>query len=242
MSLSVFTIPLLSDNYGFLLRDEASGEVAAVDPSEADPILRFCDEKRWKIAKIINTHHHWDHVGGNEKLVAKYRCPVICSKHDSARVPGATEFVDETSTISVGATQGKVLSLPGHTLGHIALWFSEAKALFCGDTLFGLGCGRLFEGSAQQMFTSLQRICELPDETKIYCGHEYTVANLRFAVSLGRNAEALRKYQAEVQGLRDKKLPSVPSLLSVEKQLNPFLNTESVAEFAALRTAKDGWS
>jgi hydroxyacylglutathione hydrolase len=223
--MKIIQIPLLRDNYGYLLVCEKTHRAAIVDPSEAEPVLRRVEQEKVELVAILNTHHHRDHTGGNEGLLAKRRLQVYGHKSDQARVFGMTDGVDEGDAIRIGEIKGEVFFIPGHTTGHVAYLFENN--LFCGDTLFTAGCGRLFEGTPEQMQASLKKLMALPDDTKIYCGHEYTESNLRFALSVEANNPKLVARLERVQGLRTRGLSTVPSTLAEEKQTNPFLRWDS---------------
>jgi hydroxyacylglutathione hydrolase len=235
--LEITQIPALTDNYIYLLRDQESGETAVVDPSEATPVLTAL--KGEKLNYILNTHHHWDHTGGNLQLQKATGAMVVGFEGDAHRIPGIDRPLKDGQSFSLGQSTAKILFIPGHTLGHIAYHFARDLAVFCGDTLFSLGCGRLFEGTPAQMFHSLARLKNLADDTRVYCGHEYTVANAKFALTIDPKNDALRKRQKEAETLRAQKLPTVPSLLIDEKACNPFLRAATEAEFARLRKLKD---
>ena len=255
--MKVIQIPLLRDNYGYLLVCEKTHRAAIVDPSEAEPVLRRVEQEKVELVAILNTHHHRDHTGGNEGLLAKRRLQVYGHKSDQARVFGITDGVDEGDAIQIGEIKGEVFFIPGHTTGHVAYLFENN--LFCGDTLFTAGCGRLFEGTPEQMQASLKKLMALPDATKIYCGHEYTESNLRFALSVEAKNPKLVARLERVQGLRTRGLSTVPSTLAEEKQTNPFLRWDSkeiqtcvasalpgtrldpVSIFAAVRKMKDAF-
>jgi hydroxyacylglutathione hydrolase len=224
--MKIVQIPLLRDNYGYLIVCPKTNMAAVVDPSEAEPVLRRIEEEKVTLTAILNTHHHRDHTGGNEGLLAGGRpLAVFGHKTDGGRIPGLNRPIDEGDEVEIGELRGKVLFIPGHTTGHVAYLF--AVNLFCGDTLFTGGCGRLFEGTAEQMHASLKKLMALPDQTKIYCGHEYTESNLRFAVTLEpRNRKLVSRFE-RVQGLRTRGVPTVPSTLEEEKQTNPFLRWDS---------------
>ncbi|NOU14349.1 MAG: hydroxyacylglutathione hydrolase, partial [Methylococcaceae bacterium] len=209
--------------------DTKSDSTAVVDPALSEPVLDELKRQNWQLNWILNTHHHADHVGGNLELKAKTGCKVIAANTDKHRIPGFDQGVDEGDVIAIGYYAASVLTTPGHTSGHIAFYFAEAGALFCGDTLFGMGCGRLFEGSAEQMWQSLQKIKALPGNTRIYCAHEYTQANGRFALTMEPENQALQQRVNEVRELRSRNQPTVPSTLQQELDTNPFLREDSLA-------------
>jgi len=181
----------------------------------------------WRITHILNTHHHGDHIGGNLEIKAATGCTIVGPGSDAARIPGIDVHVGDGDTYEFGRETAQVFFVPGHTRGHIAYWFKDSHALFCGDTLFSIGCGRLFEGTPQQMWTSLSRLRELPDDTRIYCAHEYTASNVRFAVSVDPANAVLRDYEAEVKAKRARGEPTVPSTLKLERAANPFLRADA---------------
>ncbi|MCC3304113.1 hydroxyacylglutathione hydrolase [Sneathiella sp. HT1-7] len=224
--LEIHQIPVLSDNYVYLFRDPESGLVGVVDPAVADPVLGKLKELGWTLTHIINTHHHPDHTGANLELKEKTGCTIVGAKNDAARIPGIDIKVEEGDTFEFGSQKAHVFEVPGHTVGHIAYWFEESDALFCGDTLFALGCGRLFEGTPAQMWQSISKFRNLPDETKVYCAHEYTEANGRFAVSVNPRNEALQERFAKIVEMRKKNIPTVPSTLGEEKETNPFMRAD----------------
>jgi hydroxyacylglutathione hydrolase len=223
--MKILQIPLLRDNYGYLVVCQDTNVAAIIDPSEADPVLQRAEQEKVELNAILNTHHHRDHTGGNEGLLAAENLDVYGHKSDAERIHGLTHGVDEGDEVRVGELTGKVLFVPGHTKGHVAYLFGNA--LFCGDTLFVAGCGRLFEGTPEQMHASLSKLMALPDDTKVYCGHEYTETNLRFALTLEpKNYKIAAKYE-KVQGLRSRGLATVPSTIAEEKETNPFLRWDS---------------
>jgi hydroxyacylglutathione hydrolase len=226
-------IPLLRDNYGYLLVCPKTHTAAIVDPSESEPVLRRLQQENVALVAILNTHHHRDHTGGNDGLLAGGKLDVYGHKSDQGRIPGLTHGVDEGDEIIVGELRGEVLFIPGHTTGHIAYLFG--KNLFCGDTLFTAGCGRLFEGTPEQMQASLKKLMALPDDTKVYCGHEYTESNLRFAVTLEPKNHKLVSRFERVQALRARGVPTVPSTIEEEKQTNPFVRWDSKEIQASLK-------
>jgi hydroxyacylglutathione hydrolase len=231
--MKLVQIPLLRDNYGYLIVCQKTNSAAIVDPSESEPVLRRIEQENITLTAILNTHHHRDHTGGNEGLLAGKKLEVYGHKSDQGRIPGLTRGVDEGDDITVGELRGKVLFIPGHTTGHVAYLFDNN--LFCGDTLFTAGCGRLFEGTAEQMQASLKKLMALPDETKVYCGHEYTESNLRFAMTLEPKNHKLVSRLERVQALRARGLSTVPSTIEEEKLTNPFLRWESKEIQASLK-------
>ncbi|HCX13866.1 MAG TPA: hydroxyacylglutathione hydrolase [Rhodospirillaceae bacterium] len=225
--LDIRQIPVLSDNFIYLAREPDTGCVAVIDPALAEPVLAEAKRLDWRITHILNTHHHPDHVGGNLEIKKATNCTIVGPAHDPDRIPGMDIQVKDGDMYDLGATQMQVFFVPGHTRGHIAYWSKDTAALFCGDTIFSIGCGRLFEGTPQQMWTSLQRLRELPPETRIYCAHEYTEANIRFSLTIDPNNMALLRRAAEVKELRAKGKYSVPSLLGEECAANPFLRADN---------------
>lgn len=232
--LQIHQIPVLKDNFIYLMREPVSGCVAVVDPPMAAPVLDLALRLDWKITHILNTHHHDDHVGGNIDIKNATGCTIVGPAHDFERIPGIDVQVKDGDTYDFGKAQATVFFVPGHTRGHIAYWFKDSAALFSGDTLFSIGCGRLFEGTPQQMWTSLSRLRALPPQTQVYCAHEYTESNLRFAVSVDPNNAALRKREAEVRALRSVGKFSVPSTLGEECAANPFLRADAPELAAAI--------
>lgn len=227
--LDIHQIPVLSDNYVYLARCRASGMTAVVDPAVAQPVLAEAERLGWTITHILNTHHHGDHVGGNREIMAKTGCTVVGPRADRDRIPGISVEVDEGDVYRLGECEAKVFFVPGHTRGHIAYWFEESNALFCGDTLFALGCGRLFEGTPEQMWRSLEKLRALPPQTRVFCAHEYTQANARFALSVDGGNGALRERAEEIDAARAAGRPTVPSTLGLEQATNPFLRADDPA-------------
>ena len=225
--LQIEQLPVLSDNYVYLIRDPSSGQVGVVDPAEAPPVLAALERLGWPLHYILNTHHHPDHVGGNSALIAATGCQVVGAETDRARIPGLGIAVREGDVFRLGEEAARVLEVPGHTRAPIAFWFENSAALFCGDTLFALGCGRLFEGTAAQMWDSLSRLRALPGATRVYCAHEYTQSNGRFAIHVEPDNAALAARLETVAALRAEGRPTVPSTLAEECATNPFLRPES---------------
>lgn len=236
--LSVRPIPLLSDNYGWLLQDEA-GFTAFVDPGEDGPAAAAIEAAGGRLDIILLTHHHADHVAGTGALARRFGARVAGSVADSYRLPKLDLALNPGDRVAVGRNTGEVIDTPGHTRGHVAYFFASGPALLVGDTVFSLGCGRLIEGTAEEMFASLRRLAALPGETQVCCGHEYTLANARFALSLRPEDAALKKRAAEAERCRALGHPTVPTRLSEECRLNPFLLAPTAAEFARIRALKD---
>ncbi|WP_336761070.1 hydroxyacylglutathione hydrolase [Asaia sp. VD9] len=239
MSLEIKAIPFARDNYAWLLKDPQTGTVAVVDPGESGPVMNAIGEGRLDL--ILLTHHHDDHIGGAEALRQKYGARIAGAEADQARLPPLDLLLHDEDRIAIGHDLGEVIATPGHARGHIAFYFRSVPALFCGDTLFSLGCGRLLEGTAQELFDSLKRFAPLPDETLVCCGHEYTESNAAFALAQTPDDAALKQRVADVKALCAENRATVPVRLGVERQTNPFLKARDVAEFAALRHAKDNF-
>jgi hydroxyacylglutathione hydrolase len=219
-------LAVLSDNYVYLLHEPESGATAVVDPAVAAPVLARLAERGWRLTHILNTHHHHDHTGGNMELKRATGAQVVGARRDAVRIPGIDVEVREGDTFLLGHAAAMVFETPGHTDGHIAFWFPDSQALFCGDTLFSLGCGRLFEGTAEQMWGSLLKLRDLPPDTLVHCAHEYTAANGRFARLVERDNAALSARLELVSRLRAANLPTVPTTLADEKAANPFLRAD----------------
>jgi hydroxyacylglutathione hydrolase len=237
--LEVVQLPVLQDNYIYLVHNNETKETAVIDPALAAPVLEELEKRSWQLHYILNTHHHGDHVGGNKKLHQKTGAEIIGYTDDQHRIPGISTTVNNNDCICICGYNVDVLFTPGHTLGHIVFHFTEQNWLFCGDTLFSMGCGRLFEGTAKQMFSSLQRIKKLPEQTQIYCAHEYTLSNGEFSLHIHPENTAIKDRVNEVKQLREKGLATIPTRLSIEKQTNPFLLAQSAAEFTTIRKEKD---
>ncbi len=251
MPLNVHQFPCLSDNYGFLVRDEASGQTACIDTPDAEAVLRELETLGWGLTLVLNTHWHPDHAGGNAAVKAATGCTVI-GPQEVERIAPPDRVVTDGDTVELGETTFKVIDTGGHTLGHITYYDAADDIAFVGDTLFALGCGRLFEGTAQQMWTSLQKLAALPDATTVYCAHEYTASNARFALSVDPSA-ALKARAEAVFAAREKNQPTVPTTIGLEKATNPFLRAPALAAnvgaagkpdyeaFGAVRAAKDSF-
>ncbi|WP_417788665.1 hydroxyacylglutathione hydrolase [Terasakiella pusilla] len=254
-ALRIEQVPVLSDNYVYLIFDPDTNCCACVDPAVSAPIKTRLDELGWRLTHIFNTHHHNDHIGGNLQLKQAYECEIVGAQIDAARIAGIDTRVRDGQTFSFGCKTCRVFEVPGHTSGHIAFWFEEDQALFCGDTLFSLGCGRLFEGTPAQMWDSLKKFKQLPDETRVYCAHEYTQANADFAITVDPENADLQARQKEIAHLRQQGLPTIPSYIGLEKKTNPFLRADdpgvqkavglsgadTVAVFAEVRRLKDNF-
>lgn len=237
MSLQIYQIPALTDNYIYVLHAEE--RTAIIDPSESKEVLNFLYQHDWTLEYILNTHHHFDHVGGNEDIKQHKHCLIYASDFDADRIPGCDKGLKEGEIITLGHHKIEVMNIPGHTKGHIAYYLPENAVLFCGDTLFSMGCGRVFEGTMEQLYDSLQKIKALPDDTTVYCAHEYTVKNIEFALSLEPDNKDLQNKLKEAQAKRAKGLSTVPTFLGDEKKYNPFLKAQSFEEFKELRLKKD---
>jgi len=220
-NFSVHQLPALNDNYIYLIQDHNSDVVIVVDPADASPVVQACHQLDTPLTHILNTHHHWDHTDGNKPLKSRYSATVMGAEVDAARIPEIDIAVSEASDLFLGSLKVDILFVPGHTTGHIAYLIDDA--LFCGDALFGGGCGRLFEGTPEQMWNSLSKLASLPDETKVYCAHEYTLANLRFARTVDPDNSHLTARISNDTQRRMKKLPTIPSSIGMEKLTNPFL-------------------
>jgi len=240
--MQVSLLPALSDNYIFLLHDSEQNIAAVVDPAEAQPVLRRLEALGAQLVTIFNTHHHMDHVGGNQQLIQRFPgVQVYGGAQDRGRIPGQQVFLQEGDKVEFAGRVGEVFFVPGHTKGHIAYYFpptthAQTGELFCGDTLFAGGCGRLFEGTPTQMLNSLTKLRALPDHTRVWCAHEYTQKNLQFALTVDSENRDLQTRYAEVQDVRRRKQATVPSFLGVEKRTNPFLRWEEPALQAAVKS------
>lgn len=232
--LEVDLLPVLNDNYVYLLRDPATGTTGVVDPAVAEPVLAWLAQRDRKLDWALITHHHADHIGGLLEVKAATGCRAVGPRADAAQIPGLDVLAGEGDTVGFGALTAEVLATPGHTSGHVSYWFPGGEALFCGDTLFALGCGRLFEGDAPTMWRSLGKLMALPDQTRVYCGHEYTLSNARFALTIEPDNAAIRQRAAEVEAARARGEPTIPTTIGVEKATSPFLRAADPALRRAL--------
>jgi hydroxyacylglutathione hydrolase len=232
-------IPVLSDNYVYLLHEPRQGVTAAVDPGEAGPVLEALRRRGRHLDLVLVTHHHGDHVGGLAEVKAATGCAVVGPRADAGRVAGLDRLVGEGDRFGLGAFEAHTLATPGHTRGHVSYWLPDAEALFCGDTLFALGCGRLLEGDAPTMWGSLQKLRDLPEATRAYCGHEYTASNARFARSVDPGNAELARRAEEVEALRSRGEPTLPTTIGLERRTNPFLRPEDQGIRAGLGLGPD---
>jgi hydroxyacylglutathione hydrolase len=240
MTLAIVRVPVLTDNYAWLLHDPVSGETVAVDPGEAAPVQAAAAERGWTIGQVWTTHWHADHTGGNAALRAA-GAGITGPAAEASRIPTLDTMVGEGDVVRIGTQVATVWHVPGHTAGHIAFHLAEAQAIFTGDTLFALGCGRLFEGTPAEMFANMQRYAALPDATQVYCGHEYTQSNGRFALTVEPDNAALATRMAAVDAARAAGEATVPTTIGLERATNPFVRAANADEFAKLREAKDNF-
>jgi hydroxyacylglutathione hydrolase len=253
--LEIHQFPCLSDNYGVLIHDSDTGVTATIDTPEAAPIIQALADTGWSLTHILNTHHHFDHTAGNEELKQKTGCTIVGPRPEAAKIPGIDVAVGEGDTYDFGGHVADIIETPGHTLGHIAYHFAGDQVAFVGDTLFALGCGRVFEGTFEQMWSSMQKLMALPPQTVIYCGHEYTKANAAFAVTIEPDNAELMARAKLIDEQRARGEPTVPTTLDVELRTNPFLraaspgvqkhlgmeNADIGAVFAEVRRRKDNF-
>ena len=253
--MKVEIIKCLKDNYSYLLINEKNKNACVVDPSESKPIIDFVEKKNINLKFILNTHHHYDHVGGNNDLKKKYGSNIVGFKYDKDRIPEIDILVEDNQIWSNEDFEAKIFHIPGHTSGHICFYFEKEKIAFTGDTLFSLGCGRIFEGTYEQMFESLNKLKKLPIETKIYCGHEYTLQNSKFCIKYDKNNSNLKKKIESINDKLNKGLPTIPSTIKDELECNIFLRSEnksiqknlnlnninSLQTFSKLRDLKDNF-
>ena len=237
--MEIVAVPAFADNYIWLVHDEASNETAVVDPGDAAPVLAEAERRGWTISQIWNTHWHPDHTGGN--LALKEATGATISGPATGRIPGRDVALRERDQVRIGEHRAQVIEVPGHTLDHIALIFEGERVAFVGDTLFAMGCGRLFEGTAEQMYRSLGRLADLPEDTRLYCAHEYTLANARFAAHAEPRNDAVAARLDQVRSLRDRSLITLPTTVAEERGTNPFVRASNATEFARLRAEKDSF-
>ena len=239
--MKIQIIKCLQDNYSYLIIDETNLNACVVDPSESKPIIDFVESNNITLKYILNTHHHFDHVGGNLELKKKYNSKVIGFKGDKDRIPEIDTLVDDLEIWKKDNFEAKIYHIPGHTSGHIAFYFFKEKKIFTGDTLFSLGCGRIFEGTYEQMFTSLKKIKTLPKDIEVYCGHEYTLQNSKFCMAYDSNNLLLKNKITKIKEKLENGLPTVPTILEDEIQCNIFLKAKDVQTFSKLRDLKDNF-
>ena len=226
--LNIEIIPCLSDNYSYVIVDEETNLVGVIDPSEFESINNFLSKKYKKLDYILNTHHHFDHVNGNKELKLKYNSKIVASKIDREKIPGIDILLDTNDNFIFGNTHFNIIFVPGHTKGHIAFYSQKEKVIFTGDTLFSLGCGRIFEGTSKQMYDSLKKIKKLPKDTKIYCGHEYTENNLQFCLKYEKKNKALKIKLNWIKEKLNRGMPTIPITLGEELKTNIFLRCENI--------------
>ena len=229
--MKIEIIPCLKDNYSYLIIDEKKNTSCVVDPGESDPIIEYLEKNKIDLKFILNTHHHFDHVGGNKNLKEKYKAQVIGFKEDKNRIPDIDILVDDQEIWKYENFETKIIHIPGHTLGHICFYFYNNKSVFTGDTLFSLGCGRLFEGTHTQMYESLKKIKNLPQDTRVYCGHEYTLQNSKFCIAHDKNNQNLKNKIEEIKKRSQNNLPTIPSTIKDELECNIFLRSDNIETF-----------
>ena len=239
--MKIQIIPCLQDNYSYLVINEKNNTACVIDPSEADPIIEYLDNNKIKLKFILNTHHHYDHVGGNKKLKEKYKARVVGYREDKKRIPEIDILLDDQETWIYENFEAKIIYIPGHTLGHICFYFYKENSVFTGDTLFSLGCGRIFEGTYSQMFDSLMKLKELPENTKVYCGHEYTKKNSDFCLTHDANNNNLKSKVHHIDAKLKNGLPTIPSTIKDELECNIFLRSSNLKTFSKLRDLKDNF-
>ena len=238
--LKIAAVPVLTDNYVWLIHNPATGETAAVDPSVAEPVVAAVAARGWKLSQVLNTHWHPDHTGGNEGIKAATGCS-ITAPAEAQRVSKIDRVVAEGDRVTIAGAEAVVWDIPAHTAGHIAYYFEEERMIFVGDTMFAMGCGRLFEGTASQMYANLQRVAGLPEHVRIYCGHEYTLANARFALHAEPDNAAIRARLERVKAERDLGEITLPTTVAQERETNPFVRATNAEDLARLRKDKDSF-
>ncbi len=239
--VDIACVPVLNDNYVWLVHDAASRETAVIDPAVAAPVLAEAEKRGWTITQIWNTHWHPDHVGGNEEIKAATGCRITGPAAEAAKIPDLDVPVSEGDSARLGDLRADVWEVPAHTAGHIAYHLPDAGVIFVGDTLFAMGCGRLFEGTAEQMFANMRRLAMLDGDTRAYCAHEYTLSNGRFAVSVEPDNADLSARLGAVTAMRERGEPTVPTTIALERATNPFMRAADADELARLRMAKDSF-
>ena len=239
--MKVEIIPCLKDNYSYLIIDETNNDACIVDPSEAKPVINFIEKEKINLKYILNTHHHFDHIGGNKELKRKYNSIVVGYKYDAGRIPEINILVEDNQIWKRDNFEAKIIHIPGHTTGHISFYFFNEKIIFTGDTLFSLGCGKIFEGTYEEMFASLSKIKNLPEDTKIYCGHEYTLQNSKFCIEHDPQNLNLQNKITKIKEKLENNAPTVPSTIKDEKECNIFLRAKNVESFSKLRDLKDNF-
>jgi hydroxyacylglutathione hydrolase len=239
--MKIEIIPCLQDNYSYLIIDETNNNACVIDPSEANPVINFLEKKKINLKYILNTHHHFDHVGGNIDLKKKYDSTVIGYKHDADRIPEIDVLIDDNQIWKADNFEAKIMHIPGHTTGHISFYFFNEKLIFTGDTLFSLGCGKIFEGTYEQMFLSLNKLKKLPNDTLVYCGHEYTLQNSKFCIQHDSENLNLQKKIKKIRKNLDNNVPTIPSILKDELECNIFLRAKNIKTFSKLRDLKDNF-
>ena len=239
--MKIQIIPCLQDNYSYLVINEKNNTACVIDPSEADPIIEYLENNKIKLKFILNTHHHYDHVGGNKKLKEKYGASVVGYREDKKRIPEIDILLDDQETWIHENFEAKIIYIPGHTLGHICFYFYKEESIFTGDTLFSLGCGRIFEGTYSQMFDSLMKLKKLPENTKVYCGHEYTKKNSDFCLAHDANNNNLKSKIYRIDEKLKSGLPTIPSTIKDELECNIFLRSNNIETFSKLRDLKDNF-
>ena len=237
--LVVDVIPTLKDNYSYVVRKSDSNDVIVIDPGEADPVIKHCKDHNLKPRHVLNTHHHWDHVNGNQGVVDCFGAQLFGPATEADRINGVDQALSAGDVISLLDSKVEVTEVSGHTSGHLVFYFSDEGLLFSGDVLFAMGCGRLFEGTAEQMFEGFQYFRSLPDETKVYCGHEYTLDNGRFCMSVFPENEEIKSRVVHVERQRQKGQVTIPTTIGQEKRTNAFMMAKTAKEFAVLRAQKD---
>lgn len=241
MTIEVACVPVLPDNYVWLVHDSISGDTVVIDPAVAAPVLEAANARGWRISQIWNTHWHRDHTGGNAEIKAATGCVISGPKGETRKIDTIDRAVGEGDHVMIGGVRADVWDVPAHTAGHIAYHIPNAGIIFVGDTLFAMGCGRLFEGTAEQMFANMQRFAKLDGGTQVYCAHEYTLSNGRFAQAMEPDNADIARRMGDVQALRDAGRPTIPTNIALERATNPFMRATSAEELARLRAAKDSF-